>query len=383
VVLVSNVFRVQVAASHSRGAALVLARALQLPLGAARQLLAEARVLPRNLEESEARRLVASLQQHGVACEPVALSGSGGALCGSHPSLASDSPCEDCRELVCVLCRGPEGQPLCARCAAQRSRRTRAKWVRVSVLLAVLVLLVHWGTSRQRTRDRRLTWARPLNVAVVLLARGEVKPEVREAWREGVGRLEDWLEREAGRYRADLGRPVRFMLAGPQPAAGLDLSPPEDSLVARARHAWTLSRALSAVDEAAGLSSHPLDARIYVMLEPAGAGGERFVEGMAEAGGSVGLVRGLVEETGLTLELTAVAHELLHCLGAADAYDEQGHARVPEGLVEPGLQPLYPQPAAEVMVGEVPLGEAQGRLPVSLEEVRVGPSTAAALRWGP
>jgi hypothetical protein len=381
VTLVANVFRVQVEASSSRGAALVLARALQLPLEEARQLMAEPRVLPRDLEESEARRLVASLQQHGVACEPVPVAGHG-ALCGTHPSLASESPCEDCRALVCVLCKGPEGQPLCARCRAARARRTRAKWMRVSVLLAVLVLIVQWGTSRQRTRERRLTWARPLEVAVVLLAHGEVKPEVHEAWREGVGRLEDWLEREAGRYRSDLGRPVRFVLAGPQPAAGLELSPPEDSLVARARHAWTLSRTLSAVDEAAGLSARPLDARIYVVLEPPGEDGARFVEGMAEAGGSVGLVRGLLEDTGLTLELTAVAHELFHCLGAADAYDERGHARVPEGLAEPGRQPLYPQPAAEIMVGEVPLGEAQGRLPESLEEVRVGPVTAAALHWG-
>ena len=46
-----------------------------------------------------------------------------------------------------------------------------------------------------------------------------------------------------------------------------------------------------------------------------------------------------------------------------DAYDEQGHARVPEGLVRPDLKRLYPQPAAEAMVGEVPLEEEKGRLP--------------------
>ncbi|WP_146210175.1 B-box zinc finger protein [Vitiosangium sp. GDMCC 1.1324] len=378
----ANVFRVEVAASNSRAAALVLARAFQVPLEAARQLLAESRVLPRDLEESEARRLVESLRQHGVSCQPVAAAGHGGAVCGTHSALAAELPCEDCRELVCVLCRGREGQALCARCSEQRARRTRAKWLRVSVLLMVLVLIAFWGTSRQRTRERRLEWERPLSVAVVLLARGEVKPEVRQAWSEGVGRLEGWLEREAGRYRADLGRPVRFVLAGPQPAAGLELTPPGDSLVARALHAWTLSRALSAVDEAAGLSSQGLDARIYVMLEPTSEG-ERLVEGMAEAGGSVGLVRGVQEDTELTLELTAVAHELFHCLGAEDAYDAQGHARVPEGLVEPGRQPLYPQPAAEVMVGEVPVGEAEGRLPESLEEVRVGPFTAISLRWAP
>lgn len=377
----ANVFRVQVAASSSRGAVMVLARALQLPLESARQLLAEPRVLPRDLQEGEAQRLVEALRQLGVACEPVPVVGQGRAVCGAHPSLAAESPCEDCRALVCVLCRGPEGQALCADCSAKRARRTRAKWMRVSVLLVVFVLIVFWATSRQRSLERRVTWERPLDVGVVLLARGEVKPEVRDAWREGLGRLDGWLEREAARYREGLGRPVRFVLAGPVAPTGVELSQPGDSLVARARHAWALSRALSAVDEAAGLSSRPLDARIYVMLEPTSEGGERLVEGMAEAGGSVGLVRGVQEDTELTLELTALAHELFHCLGAVDAYDAQGHALVPEGLVEPGRQPLYPQPAAEVMVGEVPLGEGEGRLPHSLEEVRVGPVTAEALRW--
>jgi hypothetical protein len=363
---------------------MVLARAFQLPLEAARQLLSEERVLPRDLEAAEAQRLVEALRQHGVSCEPVAVAGHGSAVCGSHPSLSPESPCTDCRELVCVLCRGPEGEALCARCAALRARRARAKWLRVSVLLVLLVLLVFWGASRSRLRETRLAWDRPLSVAVVLLVRdGEMRPEVQQAWRDGVGRLETWLDGEARRHGVDLDPPVRFTLAGPQSAAGLELSAPGDSLVARVRHAWALSRSLAAVDEAAGLGSLGLDARIYVVLEPTGEGGERLVEGMAEAGGSVGLVRGVLEDTELTLELTAVAHELFHCLGAVDAYDAQGHARVPEGLVEPGRQPLYPQPAAEVMVGEVPLEEGQGRLPESLDEVRVGPSTAAALRWAP
>ncbi|QRN93206.1 hypothetical protein JRI60_28855 [Archangium violaceum] len=373
--------RVRVAASDSRGAAMVLARAFQVPLEAARQLLSEDRVLPRDLEAVEAQRLVESLRKHGVSCEPVAVAGHGSAVCSSHPTLAPEAPCADCRELVCVLCRSPEGEALCARCASLRARRTRAKWLRVSVLLVVLVLVVFWGTSRNRLRETRLEWDRPLSVAVVLLSRGEVKPEVHQAWRDGVVRLETWLGSEARRHGVNVDPPVRFVLTGPQSAAGLELSAPGNSLVARARHAWALSRGLAAVDEAAGLDSLGLDARIYVVLEPAGEGGERLVEGMAEAGGSVGLVRGVLEDTELTLELTAVAHELFHCLGAADAYDEQGHARVPEGLVEPARQPLYPQPAAEVMVGEVPLGEGQGRLPESLDEVRVGPATAAALRW--
>lgn len=358
-----------------------LARAFSLSLRDARELLSEPRVLPRDLEEGEARRLVEALQQQGVECEQVAVAGGSRASCGTHASLCPDAPCADCRVLVCVLCRDAKGEALCAPCATLRARRTRAKWLRVSVLLTVLVLLVLWGISRSRSREDRLRWDRPLEVSVVLLSRGEVTPEVRAAWRQGMGQLEEWLSREARRYRADALPPAHLSLAGPVSAAGVEFEPPGDSLLDRALHAWKLSRTLASVDEAAGVGPLRPDARIYVVLEPTREGGQRLVEGMGEEDGSVGLVHGPLEDTELTLALTAVAHELFHCLGARDAYDAQGHARVPEGLVEPGRQPLYPQPAAEVMVGEVPLGASEGRLPSSLDEVRVGPTTARALRW--
>lgn len=375
----ADTFRVKAEASESRGAVLALARDFQLPVEAARRLLSQPRVLPRDLGEAEARRLVETLRKFGVHCEAVAVVGRSSALCRAHPSLSPDQPCTDCRELVCVLCQGPGGEPLCAACAAKRRRRSRAKGVRVAVLLSLLGVIVLWGVGRQRSLSRRVGWTRTLNVAVVLLARGEVKPEVLQAWRDGAEQLEGWMTREAGRYGLGLREPVHFVLSGPVSAAGVEIRAPEDSLVSRAREAWRLSRTLAEVDTAARVEPG-MDARIYVTLEP-DEDGERFVEGMADAGGSVGMVRGVLGDTELTLELTAVAHELFHCLGAADAYDVNGHARVPEGLVEPKREPLYPQPAAEVMVGEVPLDVDRGRLPTSLDQVRVGPATAAALHW--
>ncbi|WP_434384626.1 hypothetical protein [Melittangium boletus] len=255
------------------------------------------------------------------------------------------------------------------------------KWVRVSVLLAVLVGVVLWGWGRQRTRAQRLAWDRTLRVAVVLITRDEVPAPVREAWREGVGQLEDWAGREAARYRTDLGtRPISFELEGPVSAGTVRFEEPEQGLWARLLQARRLARELAEVDRAAGVVPREWDARIYVLLED-GVDGQRLVEGMGEEGGVVGLVRAPREDTEVTLELTAVVHEFFHCLGVKDAYDAEGHARVPEGLVEPERRPLYPQDAAEVMVGEVPLGEAEGRLPQSLDEVGIGPATAHALRW--
>ena len=358
---------------------MALARGFQVPVEQARRLLSRPRVLPRDLAEAEARRLVEALRAAGVECETVAVVGGSSAMCPAHPSLSPDLNCTDCRARVCVLCEGPRGEPLCGECAAKRTRRARAKGVRVAVLFAVFLGIALWGVARQRALDRRVAWTRPVNVAVVLIARGEVKAEVFQAWRDGLGRLEEWMAREAGRYGLGVREPVHFVLSGPVSAAGVEIRPPEDSLWSRASEAWRLSRTLAAVDEVARVEPG-MGARIYVTLER-DEDGDRFVEGMAEAGGSVGLVRGVLGDTELTLELTAVAHELFHCLGALDAYDAQGHAQVPEGLVEPGREPLYPQPAAEVMVGEVPLDVDRGRLPTSLGEVRVGPATAAALRW--
>jgi hypothetical protein len=42
---------------------------------------------------------------------------------------------------------------------------------------------------------------------------------------------------------------------------------------------------------------------------------------------------------------------------------------------------VLPQQQAEVMVGEVPLEAGAGRLPESLDELAVGPLTAAEVRW--
>ena len=250
------------------------------------------------------------------------------------------------------------------------------------MLLLVLVGVVLWAVARQRSRLKRVEWTRPLRVAVVLLTPdGRVSGPVREAWRGGLVRLGEWAAWQAGRYRADLDQPLRFSLVGPVAEGAVRLEPVEEAWWRRALQARRLATALAQVDAAAGVTPTAWDARIYVLLEERGEDGPRQVEGLAEAGGRVGLVRGVREERELTLELTAVAHELFHCLGAQDAYDAEGHALVPQGLVEPERQPLYPQPAAEVMVGEVPLEAGRGRLARSLDEVGVGPATAHALHW--
>jgi len=138
---------------------------------------------------------------------------------------------------------------------------------------------------------------------------------------------------------------------------------------------------LHRIDQAAGDVQAPADARIYVQVEPAEATPRSFAEGVGALGGEVGLVRTGVGGGDASLALAAIPHELLHCLGASDKYDPAGHALEPQGLVEPGRTPPYPQRLAEWMVGEVPLGPGRGRLPESLAELAVGEVTAREIGW--
>ena len=77
-----------------------------------------------------------------------------------------------------------------------------------------------------------------------------------------------------------------------------------------------------------------------------------------------------------------IAHELLHVLGASDKYDPAtGLPSVPVGLADPQQQPLYPQPAAEIMAGRVALSPTTARIPRSLAQCIIGPATAIEIGW--
>ena len=253
-------------------------------------------------------------------------------------------------------------------------RRLRA--LRIAVLLTVLAMVALWAAATHKRRDRRLAWKRTVHAAVILL---EPKPQAkaRAPFERGLEALQQWIATEGARRRTLPEPPVDFELFGPVAAAAPQFEPPDDGLWTRAKHAWSLSRALARLDAEAGLDASRFDLRLYVALEPASSG-QLSVEGAGEVGGDVALVRAR-DDGQLDLTLPALAHELFHCFGATDKYDAAGHARVPDGLVEPARG--FPQQFGEIMVGEVPTAPGSGRLPASLAELRVGDATAVELRW--
>jgi hypothetical protein len=257
---------------------------------------------------------------------------------------------------------------------------------RIGALLVVLFAVAAWGTGVIRGRRARRAWDRPLPVAVVLVARAPPPDAAVASLGAGVEELSRRLQAEFARHRGGtMHPPFAFALAGPVAWSGaFPLEPASPGPLDRLSHAFRLWRTLGSIDAAAGVAPDLYDARVYVLLEPPQGGGRgTYAEGSGAAGGEVGLVRAWAEPSDATLALTAVAHELLHCLGASDKYDAAGHALDPEGIADPGLSPRYPQRHAEWMVGEVPLGPGRGRLPASLAEVAVGPATAREIGWLP
>jgi hypothetical protein len=352
--------------------ALAIARALGVTFAEAGPLAAGPRVLPGLFDATEAEVLVDALTAAGAAAEtfPVAVAGS--ARCASHPRLGVDVGCSGCTASICAVCQATQAGH-CRACHVRRGRRRRFARLRIAVLLLVLVAVGGWALGVRQRRSERTRWRRPLDVAVVLLGERAPPATVIAAWQRELPALERWLGGEFGRYSCGEGAPIRLHLAGPLLVDRLPAYLPDsDDLVARARHAFTLGRTLSALDARAAMPASAV--RIYVLLTPSAAAAT--VEGAGEVGGDVGFVTATLDDDP-SFALVAVAHELFHCLGATDKYDGAGHARAPAGLVEPTRG--YPQSYAEIMVGEVPLAAGRGRNPAALDEVRLGAATAAEL----
>jgi hypothetical protein len=259
-----------------------------------------------------------------------------------------------------------------------------SKRARVAFLLVVLAVSAAWAYGRVSARRARTTWDRPVDVLVFAI--GEAEPGTIDALAATLDALAARLAEDRARYGSG-PEPFRFTVVGPILVERLPpADPPGTALLARARHALELWRAGRAVEEAAlaldpALPLDAFDVQVHLLLVSGEAVGA-FAEGIGELGGEVAVVRAGIDG-GALLAATAVVHETLHTLGATDKYDPRGHAIPPAGLYEPERSPALPQLRAEIMVGELALGTGRGRLPDGVEELGVGPVTAAEIGWVP
>jgi hypothetical protein len=253
--------------------------------------------------------------------------------------------------------------------------------VRVAVLLAILIGLVSYAWIDRRRRRARNAWDHTLDVAIVAVRMGPVSDESFSTMRERIPLLEERLDDQLHRYRSRSMRPFAFTLAGP---VDMDRPPPtldSESLWDQLRYAYRLWRYARDADARAGLDSEPFDARIYLSARPPSTEERQMVEGSSQQKGRLGTVEVELDPGMVDFALFVVCHELMHTLGANDKYGPSGRTLIPRGLAEPNLKPLYPQRYAEVMARNRPISRSKEVPPVSLDELGVGPDTAAEIGW--
>lgn len=254
-----------------------------------------------------------------------------------------------------------------------------ARGVRIALLLAVLaaVALDAWLTSRRTT-----SWERTLRVSVypiVADGRDATRDYVRALVREDFAPIETFLQREAPRHGVALPEPVRIWLrpaldqAPPLPPADRNLP---GTVWWSLKLRWWASRREAAQPRPRG------QARIFVLYyDPQASPAVAHSLGLTK--GVIGIVHAFAARDMAQPNNVVIAHELLHTLGATDKYDPAtGLPRHPDGYAEPDRQPRFPQQRAELMGGRVPVAPSRADIPASLDQVIVGPLTAAEIGWG-
>ena len=259
---------------------------------------------------------------------------------------------------------------------------TRARRIRIGVLVCVLFGVLCYAWLDVRSRARRNEWEATLDVAIVLLRRGSVDDDAVAALRARLPALEERLTAQMQRHRPSGPRPFSFSVRGPIDVVSGAPMPDGFELWDLVKHAHRLWRFTRAIDSAAKVE-RGYASRIYLTIKPPNGTDSLSVEGTSELNGRIGMVEVELDASMVDFALFVVTHELLHTLGASDKYDGAGRAKVPEGLADPRRVPLYPQDGAEVMARNRPLGGGREKPPTKLAELTVGEATAREIGWLP
>lgn len=357
-----------------------IALALGIPLVVAGTL-ADALPVALPLPGAPGERLREELAALGATVAPLELAGPL-PPCADHDRLIGIGGCERCKSPLCTVCTSGARRPLCRACAAKASRSRAFFFARVAVLSVILIGVVLYAIRDVSSRAARTDWKSPVSVAIVLVAREPLDDDAGEKLRERSTELSARLADEMRRYRDASTPPFSFQVFGPVRDDGPVPEPPaDDGIVAMGRYAWDLRSFEGRVDEAAKLQTSAFDSRIYLLATRPVRRDRKAIEGASQMGGRVGVVKVELDATMADFALIVSAHELFHTLGASDKYDAEGNPAIPTGLPEPDRQPLFPQPAFEIMARHRAVAANKSVPPKSLSELRVGAETAQEIRW--
>lgn len=250
------------------------------------------------------------------------------------------------------------------------------KTLRILILLAILLMVAH---NQFITRERFASWQAPVFVAIYPVnadGSDEVKGYIQRLTDTEFESLTRFAAREAERYGLDLRRPFYLELGDPVTDSPPD--PPVGGTFLQ-RAAWIFKARWWRWR----FDDQGLDPDIVVLARyhdpeqhrrlPHSTG----VEDLRIAIANVFATREMRDANNVV-----ILHEMLHTIGATDKYDlASGLPIYPQGFADPDQVPRYPQPAAELMAGRIPVSATEARQAVNFRQVVIGPETAAEIGW--
>lgn len=247
------------------------------------------------------------------------------------------------------------------------------KLMRIVLLLSILFVIVvgTWMTER-----RMASWERPILVTIYpIIADDEAATEryVRDLREDDFDAVNAFMAREAGRYSFSVTPAFRFQVAH----ASRELPPDVPGQFDRLQIAlWSLKMRWWAFRRQWNDQLTPPDIQMFVLYHSLNGNREMGISvGMRK--GRYGIVKAYARERLRDLNHIVFTHELLHVLGATDKYVlMSGEPIYPEGFARPDQRPLFPQEQAEIMGVRIPINAFSSVMPDSLEQCRVGKTTA-------
>lgn len=255
----------------------------------------------------------------------------------------------------------------------------RSVWSKLRLLiLIVLLLIVSLNTylSKVRTTD----WNDTLWIVIYPINaddREDTQLYLNVLQPEHFEEIETFFIREAERYGVSGIQPVEVKLA-PQVNSHPPKPPRNPSILDSV--IWSLNLRYWGWQNDTWQGVEP-DIKIYLRLfSPKNRQVLEHSLGLQK--GMVGVVNGFASIDYQAQNNFVTVHEALHTLGASDKYQLDTNQPIwPEGYADPQQVPLLPQYRAEVMGGRVPQTAAFSLIPDSLDQVLVGPKTAAEIHW--
>ncbi|PVZ72230.1 hypothetical protein [Pelagibaculum spongiae] len=250
------------------------------------------------------------------------------------------------------------------------------KWLRISILLVVLVLV---AGQQFLGKQRVSSWDEPVWIAIYPLISDDREAQhfIDTLSIADLKPLERWFAKESERYGMLFQRPIQLHLmptvnAPSPPEAPADRSPWKVAYWSLELRYW----AWKYLDD-----GFPTHSKIVMKVYP------KSIEKLP--GHSTGLEKlklGIVKIRGNRIELPylrfLIGHELLHTLGASDKYSYADHSPYyPAAFLEPDKKPLYPQNFAEIMAGVIPKTSKTWQPTNKLSLIKVGDDTAREIGW--